>query len=156
VQVLDGKTGNPIEGPLGSFFADSSNFSGGVFVAGGDVDGDGWADVITAAGKGGSPHVKVFSGRSGAVLASFLAFDPDFRGGATVMAADFTGDGKADLAVGAGSGGGPHVKIFDLQTGQPIAGPLGSFMAFSPNFTGGVEVGTDAKTGDVTGDGKAD
>ncbi|MDY3557347.1 Ig-like domain-containing protein [Gemmata sp. JC717] len=100
--------------------------------------------------------MKVFSGRTGGELASFYAFAPAFAGGATVAAADFTGDGKAELVVGAGPGAGPHVKVFDLATGQPIAGPLGSFYAFDPTMTAGVEVGADLLAGDVTGDGRAD
>jgi RHS repeat-associated protein len=156
VRIFDAITGKVIAGPLGDFFAYSSTFTGGVFVASGDVNGDGHADVITAAGAGGGPHIKVFDGKSGEQIRSFFAFDPNFLGGATVAAADFTGDGKVDLAVGAGAGGGPHVKIFDLQTKNTITTPIGSFFAFDPSFTGGVDVGTDWKAGDVTGDGQAD
>ncbi|HEY1188229.1 MAG TPA: FG-GAP-like repeat-containing protein, partial [Gemmata sp.] len=156
VKVYDGTSGELIDGPLGSFYAYGDGFAGGVYVASGDVDGDGWADVITAAGAGAGPHVKVFSGRTAETIASFYAFAPSFAGGATVAAADFTGDGKAELVVGAGPGAGPHVKVFDLSTGGPIAGPLGSFYAFDPSVTAGVEVGADFLAGDVTGDGRAD
>ncbi len=156
IKIYDGVTGDLIAGALGSFFAYDSGFTGGVYVASGDVDGDGWADLITSAGAGAGPHVKVFSGRTAETLASFYAFAPEFAGGATIAAADFTGDGKADLVVGAGAGAGPHVKIFDLTTGQPIAGALGSFYAFDPSWTNGVDVGADFLAGDVTGDGHAD
>lgn len=48
------------------------------------------------------------------------------------------------------------MKVYDVSTGQPIAGPLGNFFAYDPDYRGGVFVGTDWKTGDVTGDGHAD
>jgi hypothetical protein len=65
-------------------FQPYGGFTGGVRVATGDVNGDGLDDVITSAGPGGGPHVKVFDGQTGAVLDSFFAFDPSFRGGVSV------------------------------------------------------------------------
>jgi hypothetical protein len=156
VRILDGKTGKQIDGPLGNFFAFSPDFKGGVEVAAGDVTGDNVPDLIVAAGKSGGPHVRVFDGQTGQAIMNFMAFDPDFRGGVSIAAADFTLDGKSELVVGAGFGGGPHVKTFDVATGQTIPGPLGNFFAFEPEFRGGVRVGTDWKTGDFGGDGRAD
>src|SRR5262245_45891629 len=48
-----------------SFLAFSEDFTGGVRVAVADVNGDGVPDVVTAAGPGGGPHVKVFDGVTG-------------------------------------------------------------------------------------------
>ena len=156
VKVLDGRTGEPIAGPLGSFWAFDPSFTGGVNVAVADVNGDLVPDVIVAAGPGGGPHVKVFSGRTGGVIASFFAYEPEFDGGISVAAADLNRDGKADIAVGAGAGGAPRVVVYDMRTAAPIAGPLGSFFAFDPAFRGGVYLGADALTGDVNGDGARD
>lgn len=134
---------------LRSFFAYDRAFLGGVNVAAGDVNGDGYADVITGAGTGSAGgHVKVFDGQTGALLASFLAYDAGFTGGVRVAAGDVNGDGRADIITGAGPGAGPHVKVFN---GANMA-QLRSFFAFAPAFTGGVQVAA----GDVNGDGKAD
>jgi FG-GAP-like repeat len=122
---------------LASFFAYAPTFSGGVRVATGDVNGDGVADIVTGAGPGGGGHVKVFDGNTGVMVHSFFAFDPAFQGGVFVAAGDLTGDGTADIVVGADAGGGPHVKAFDGGT----LDLLDSFFAFSPNFSGGVFAG---------------
>jgi len=98
----------------------------------------------------------VFSGATGGVIGDFFALDPDFRGGITVAAADLTGDGRAEVAVGAGVGGGPRVKVYDPTTWAPVSGPLGSFFAFDPALRGGVYVGADALAGDVDADGTPD
>jgi hypothetical protein len=148
VKVYDGATGQLAD----EFFAYAPNFAGGVFVAVGDVNGDGKGDIITGAGAGGGPHVKVFSGANGSVLESFMAYDPSFTGGVTVAAAAMDGPasqfGPTRIITGAGPGGGPHVKVFSGDA--PIA--IGSFMAYDPSFRGGVTVAS----GDVNGDGQAD
>ena len=46
------------------FFAYDFYFTGGVRVAAGDVNRDGVADIITAAGPTGGPHIKIFDGSS--------------------------------------------------------------------------------------------
>jgi hypothetical protein len=122
---------------LRSFYAYAQAFTGGVYVAAGDVTGDGVADVVTGAGPGAGPHVEVFDGASGSLLRSFFAYDPSFTGGVRVATADSNGDGKADLVTGAGPGAGPHVKLFD---GLSLT-VLDSFFAYDATFTGGVSVG---------------
>ena len=122
---------------LYDFFAFAPQFQGGVSVAVGDVNGDGFADIITGAGAGGGPHVRVFDGKNGSERGSFLAFREDFAGGVSVAVTDADGDGKADIAVGAGPGGGPHVMIFDGET----FGQLSSTYAFDKVLGGGVFVG---------------
>jgi hypothetical protein len=107
---------------LASFFAYSPAFPGGVFVAGGDLSGDGRAELITGAGPGGGPHVRIFdTGSAGPPeLAGFVAYHPGFRGGA------FVGVTGSEVLTGAGPGGGPHVRGFDV-TGAPT--PV-SFLAY--------------------------
>jgi hypothetical protein len=122
-----------------SFLAFDAGFTGGVHVAAGDVTGDSVEDVVVGAGPGGGPHVKVFDGSTGAEIASFLAYDPSFRGGVNVGAGDLNSDGVAEILTGAGPGGAPHVRIYRGAGQTEVA----SFFAFDPGFRGGVSVDGD-------------
>ena len=119
-----------------AFFPYEPTFTGGVRVAVGDLNNDGVDDVVTVAGKGGSALVRVFDGNSGAQLAGFFAFDPNFRGGGYVAVGDVDGDGQNDIIVGAGDGGAPLVQVYD---GKSFA-LKEQFFAYDPLFTGGVRV----------------
>src|SRR5262249_22119327 len=114
VKVFDGVTGAEVY----SFYAYDPGFQGGVFVAVGDVNGDGRADVVTGAGPGAGPHVMVFSGADLSVLASFFAYDPSFRGGVRVAAGDVSG-GRADV-VTVPFVGPTHLRVFDALTGADL------------------------------------
>jgi len=132
VRVWDGATGSLVN----EFNAYDPLFRGGVNIAVVRLlDSSGPPQIITGPGPGGGPHVKAFSTQSGAVLASFLAYDPSFTGGISVAATMAT-QGPGHIITGAGPGGGPHVRIFS-STGAP-QGP--GFMAYDLPFFGGVNV----------------
>jgi hypothetical protein len=138
VRVFDALTGSQIT----SFLAYDSHFLGGVRVALGDVTGDGVPDIITAAGPGGGPQVNVYNGATFALITSFYAYAPQFGGGVNVAIGNLNNVGVNDIITGAGAGGGPHVKVFNVINGQAVqaSGPLGSFYAYDPGFAGGVNV----------------
>jgi hypothetical protein len=121
--------------PINGFYAYASGFSGGVRVAVGNEAGDGKAEIVTAPGPGGGPHIRVFSptpdGSASAIGGGFMAYDPGFTGGVSVAAV------TGRIVTAPGPGGGPHVKVFD-GGGTPQGG---GFMAYDPGFTGGVSVG---------------
>jgi hypothetical protein len=148
VRVFNGRNFHQLLSPIGSFLAYGSSFTGGVYVATGDVNGDGVPDIITGAGQGGGPHVRVFSGATGQVIREFMAYGVSFTGGVSVAAGDINADGFADVVTGAGPGGGPHVEAFDVHNHTLLS----SFMAYGFGFRGGVFV----SSGDVNGDGHAD
>jgi hypothetical protein len=137
------------------FFAYDPSFTGGVFVACGDVDGAPGAEVITGAGAGGGPHVRVWTiapDGTPAALASFFAYDPGFQGGVFVAAGDIDGNKRAEIVTGAGPGGGPHVRIWQVIAREVSELPGGpGFFAYDPAFTGGVRVAA----ADLDGDGRA-
>jgi hypothetical protein len=150
VRVLDGKNGAEL------FAVDpfEATFTGGVYMAAGDVNGDGAPDLVITPDEGGGPRVRVFSGTGFNLIADFLGIeDPNFRGGARAAIGDVNGDGTGDLIVAAGFGGGPRVAAFN---GVSIAsGPaklFGDFFLFEPTLRNGVFVAG----GDLDGDGFAD
>jgi hypothetical protein len=111
VLVYDGKTQQLVR----SFFAYDADFRGGVFVAAGDYNLDGFDDILTAPGNGGTAHIRVFSGADDSQLASFFAFlptglsDPLFG-----VFGDQAGVGGVSFGATGGSG------IPDILVGTPL------------------------------------
>ncbi|MBU1167170.1 VCBS repeat-containing protein, partial [Patescibacteria group bacterium] len=128
------------------FFAFPSYWRTGLRVATGDVNADGKDDVITAPGPGGVPQVKVYN-NDGTLRTSFYAYPEQFTGGVYVAAGDVDNDGTKEIITGTGNGGGPQVRVFDIN-GNPKFTP--GFFAYGKTFRGGVYVGS----GDINGDGK--
>ena len=107
---------------LASFLAYAPLFTGGVNVAVGDVNGDGIEDIVTGAGAGAGPHLRVFSmaGGSPRESASFSAYDPAFTGGVFVAVGDVNDDGIDDIIAGPGPGGPGHVRGFCFVMGGTL------------------------------------
>jgi hypothetical protein len=116
------------------FYAYDYRFQGGVYVAAGDLYGAGRDMIITGAGPGGGPHVRVFD-RYGYIWAQFFAYDWRFRGGVEVCAGDLDHDGRDEIVTGAGPGGGPHVRIFNGWSRV-----LGGFFVGNQNNRNGIHV----------------
>jgi fibronectin-binding autotransporter adhesin len=143
VRVFSGASG----APLWMLSNVGAAFGGGVRVAAGDVNGDGFADVVVGSGPGAATSVKIFSGSTQAELRALSPY-AGFTGGVFVAVGDVNADGFADVITGADAGGGPHVRVFDGPSGAALNG----FFAAAGSFAGGVRVAA----GDVNGDGKAD
>jgi hypothetical protein len=138
VKVFD--TNNTL---LRTFSVYSASFRGGVNVASGDVDNDGVDEIITGAGPGGGPRVRVFEADGTPGAGDLFAYSADFKGGVNVASGDVDNDGVDEIITGAGAGGGPRVRVFEAD-GTP---GIGDFFAYSSNFSGGVNVAS----GNVTG-----
>ena len=127
-------------GNLKGSFSPYGGFPGGVNVGVGDVDGDAVDEIVTAADSGGGPHVIVWDWSNGTATAKYgwYAYDAGFKGGVNVSVADVVGSTKADVVTAPGAGGGPHVIVWDLGSGSPMASA--QWMAYTSSFTGGVRV----------------
>ena len=134
-----------------------ASFTGGVFVATGDLNNDGFDDIVLSPDNGGGPRVRIIDGKTFGTLSDYFAIDdPKFRGGVRATLTDVNGDGSNDLVVAAGFGGGPRVAIFDgrsVLTGtQTPTRLVADFFAFEPELRNGAYVAG----GDVNGDGFGD
>ncbi len=109
----------------------------------GDVNGDGYDEIILAAGANQIPEIKILD-RKGKLLSKFLAADKNFRGGLSLAVSDMDGNGYADILVAQASKGSSEIKIFDYK-GRIQK----SFFAVSKNWRGGLNLAV----GDIDGRG---
>jgi len=133
VQIFD-KLGNK----EGSFLAYPTFFKGGVNVAVGDVDADGAMEIVTAAGNGGGPQVRVF-GFDGTVKGQFFAYENTFRGGARVAVGNIDKDAQSEIIVGSGIGRVSEVRVFSKYGAEYTQDTM--FPVFEEGYEGGVHVG---------------
>jgi hypothetical protein len=149
VRVWDGATGG-----LLAAFDPFPGYTGGLWVAVGDVNGDGVTDVAFGTDSGTLPAVTVYSGRDARVMASFLAYPSGTPGGARLAIGDVNHDGYADIVTAYGAGA-PIISVFDgraIALGQGGQRLVGDFYLYSPQF----QLGVNIAVGDVDGDGYAD
>lgn len=161
VQVYSGKNNQLlfITGPF------EESFTGGVFVAAGDIDGDGFPELIVTPDQGGGPRVRIYDPIQLApgvpmttqprLIADFFGIDdPAFRGGARAAVGDVDGDGVGDLIVAAGFGGGPRIAVYDGLRLTNTGGPklFSDFFVFEDTLRNGVY----PAAGDLNGDGFAE
>jgi hypothetical protein len=138
VQVYDGPTLQLIR----NFYAFAATFSGGVYVAAADVNGDGLADIITGAGPGGGPQVNVYNGSTSGLLSGFFAnlgSGGAFRltGGTSAGVRVGASTTKANVQVLTVPGPGASAVVDAFSSSLAF---FDSFLAFDPAFTGGAYV----------------
>ena len=148
VAAFDGKSlaTTPVK-IFGDFFAFEQALRNGIFVTAGDINGEGFADLIAGGGPGGGPRVLAFDGKSLLTnqyvnLANFFGGDVDSRGGIRVAVKNLDGDAKADLVVGSGAGAGSRVTGY-LGKNIAVDGTPTTQFDFDAlaGFNGGVFVG---------------
>ena len=143
---------------LASFYAFSAadDFSAGVDVAVGDVNGDGFPDIIAGEGPTteaqlpyGQSKVSVWDGKTGTLIQTWAPF-ANFRGGVRVGAGDLDLDGKAEILACTGEGvWGNKSLALKLGSNTPVSGSQVNV------YTNGVarSHGCRVAAGDITGDG---
>ena len=120
----------------------------GVHAQAGDVDGDGFAELLTAPGRGAvfGPHVRGWNFDGGTVTniakINFFAYGT-LKYGAHVTGGEMEGDGYDELVTAPGPGVvfGPQVRGFDYDGGSIATMPKINFFAV-PTTQYGAEIAT--------------
>ena len=161
VRVFDGFSArNGIVTQVASFNAFGSKKTG-VFVAVGDLDRDGFGEIITSIGGPAKTKVKIFDGSSVVFnpvptkIVNFKPFGGSFIGGATVATGDYDGNGTVDVIVATGPTKRARIKVFDgpsLFDGKDKSDIIDKFKIFDKSDKRGVYV----TAVDTDGDGMAE
>jgi len=158
VKIFDGtnfmRLVRQIDGNPGDFF--------GARLAVGDVNGDGTPDIVVGAwgvdvaGAVDAGAVRVYDGGTGTLLYQLNGTGSSDFFGSAVAVGDLTGDGKADILVGAWGadlGGGSNTNIGYVRL---YNGPDGALIAQFNGDNNQDEMGRGVAFGDVNKDGTLD
>ena len=150
---------------LAQFRAYVSGFQGGVYLAAGNVDTSTALDeVITGAGPGGGPHVKLwrvnFGTSTSTEISGYMAYEGGFSGGVRVGAGNLSCTGGMEILTAPGNGRLTEVRTWTFtppatwtQVGvgfQPYPGWVGGAFVAGGNLSDAYcfdELGTGADAG---------
>jgi hypothetical protein len=133
---------DPQTGTLHALFVPFGYYPGGVRVATGDVNGDGYSDVVVLAGPGPqNGHIKIYSGFDFSLLADYTVGYP---GDMNLAVGDVNGDGKADVILSTATSF-DYVAVLSGASQNVLA----AFSVF-----GGLPIGVTVAAGDFTGTGR--
>jgi hypothetical protein len=113
----------------------NGNFNGEISFSVEDLNGDGTKEIITGAGAGGGPHVRVFSKDGESLTGGFFAYADDFKGGVDVTVGNTDGQGGKEIITGPGKGSEPEVRVFS-KDGKLMK----KFMAYGMDLKSGIKV----------------
>ena len=131
----------------------------GVKVACGDLDGDGFDEIVTGAGAGAvfGPHVRGWNVDGGPAAAmpgiSFFAYNTH-RWGVNVACGDLNGDGRAEIITSPGPGEvfGAHIRAWRVDGGTASPLPGASLLAYPASLRYGARIAC----ADIDGDGRSE
>ncbi len=149
------------DGSLIREFTSSSTWDrfGSLVVAAGDVDADGWPDLLISAPQDdwqgpGSGAVRIYSGDDGALIQTHYGRDPwDLFGTSACSLGDIDGDGHGDFAIGSPRADTPAAESGAIQV---YSGRTGAELLRIEGRAGDVFGIAVASVGDFDGDGLAD
>lgn len=136
IRIFDYK-GNMLDSFDVNLRLNAQNFNN---VALGDVDGDKKGEIVIVSRENDSLFKIIKDKR---IISESRAFK-GLKIGASLALGDLNSNGKDEIIIGAGKGGGPQIKIFNYRMEE-----LASFFAFSPNSREGINIAVGNVDNDV-------
>jgi lipoprotein-anchoring transpeptidase ErfK/SrfK len=100
---------------IGKFLAYEEDMWSGIHVAVCDLTGDGINEIVTSAGPGGGPHIRIFSNMGKLIDGgNFMAYSEKFQGGVNLACGKLNSETKASLVTLPETTGGPHVRVWNI------------------------------------------
>lgn len=96
---------------IAEFFAYPQSMTSGVYVAAGDLDGDGQGEIVVGPQPGYKPEVRVFDVH-GTLLGKFNAFESSYTGGVHVAVLPYHDGQAGSIVVGSGVGREAEVRVW--------------------------------------------
>lgn len=152
VATYDGRTLADFHTPerlFEDFFAMDPDSRLGMFVAAGDLDGDGTPEIAVSSDAGGGPRILIFDGESllhddPERVADFFAGNPDARGGLRIAIRDVSPSVEGfglELIAGDGPGAGSTVRVYSGNATVTVPSPIPLVSTeLLPGYLGGVFV----------------
>lgn len=97
---------------LYQFFAYDKKMTKGVWLTVGDLDADGWQDIVTVPAKNSTPQVRAFN-FNGTPLYDFIAYSQYLTSGIRLVARDLSGDGLVELLALPNKSSSALLRIYD-------------------------------------------
>ncbi len=97
---------------ISQFYAYDKTMNSGIYVAAGDLDGDGKAEIVVGPQPGYKPEVRVFT-VNGQLISKFTAFESSYTGGVHVAVLPYHDGQAGSIVVGTGVGREPEVRVYN-------------------------------------------
>ncbi|KKW00387.1 MAG: hypothetical protein UY34_C0029G0001, partial [Parcubacteria group bacterium GW2011_GWA2_48_9] len=79
-----------------------------------DIDGDGSDEIIVSVGENAEPLVKIYNKTGVIIRQQFFAYATNLLNGVNVSGGDVDGDGIDEVITTPRGGGGPNVRIIEV------------------------------------------
>ena len=131
---------------IDSLFVFNQAWRLGLNVQTGDLNNNGYDEIVVYPISNGGPHVKIYEytlkneQTTFKLLDEFLALDANFKGGLNLVIGDLDNNNQEEIVLVPKSNGGPNLRIYQYNTDTNQTELLTWSFVYPQGFTGGVNL----------------